>query len=116
MDNESSEASTPPPTVITVDNTVPDGIESYLEDLIKGLLIDSGGIVNVRDLGRKLAACNGIHDASKSALQELKENFGSLKRFVTAHTDLFNTKTIQNGKNFMKQISLYGMFFLIIQI
>ena len=75
------------------------GIESNLEDLIKGLLIDSGGIVNGRYLGRKLAACSIFHNASKSALQDLKENFGSLKRFVTAHKDLFNTKMIKNGKS-----------------
>ena len=90
VDDESSEASTPPTSKL-IDNTVPDpdGLERYLQDLIRGFLIDCGGITSRRNLGRNLAASRGYHDASKSALQELKETFGSLSKFMKVHKDMF---------------------------
>ena len=89
VDNESSEASTTP-TSITIDTVPdPDGLERYLDDLIRGFLIDCGGITSRRNLGRNLAASGGYHDASKSALQELKETFGSLSKFMKVHQDKF---------------------------
>ena len=89
MDNESSKASTLP-TSITID-TVPDsdGFESYLLDLIREILFDCGGITQCRQLGRNLCTSRGYHDASKSALHELKETFGSLTKFLKLHEDSF---------------------------
>ena len=92
VDDESIEASTTPTSKL-IDNTVPDpdGLERYLEDLIRGFLIDYGGNTHNGSclLGRKLAASRGYHDASKSALQELKETFGSLSKFMKVHQDMF---------------------------
>jgi len=92
VNDESSEASTPPTSKL-IDNTVPDpdGLERHLEDLIRGFLIDCGGNTHNGSclLGRKLAASRGYHDASKSALQELKEIFGSLSKFMKVHKDMF---------------------------
>ena len=89
VDNESIEASTTP-TSITIDTAPdPDGLERYLEDLIRGFLIDCGRITSRRNLGRNLAASRGYHDASKSALQELKETFGSLSKFMKVNKDMF---------------------------
>ena len=89
MDNESSEASTSP-TSITIDTVPdPDGFESYLLDLIREILFDCGGITQCRQLGRNLCTSRGYHDASKSALHELKETFGSLNKFLKLHEDSF---------------------------
>ena len=89
MDNESSEASTLP-TSITIDTAPdPDGFEIYLLDLIREILFDCGGITQCRQLGRNLCTSRGYHDASKSALHELKETFGSLNKFLKLHEDSF---------------------------
>jgi hypothetical protein len=108
VDDESIEASTTPTSKL-IDNTVPDpdGLERYLEDLIRGFLIDYGDNTHNGSclLGRKLAASRGYHDASKSALQELKETFGSISKFMKVHKDIFTTVAVKKADNI---VSLSG--------
>lgn len=106
VDNESSEASTRPTSIMIDTAPDPDGVESYLLDLIICFLIDCGRSTICRNLGRNLAASRGYHDASKSALQELKEIFGSLSKFMKVHKDIFIiTEAVHKADNI---VSLSG--------
>jgi len=74
------------------------GVATYIQDLIRDFLTAPGGMAkNSLNLGRFLATCRGCHDASKSALLELKENYGSLKRFLELHKDVFSVPTEHEG-------------------
>jgi hypothetical protein len=95
--------STPPTDDITAPSTpiersqTETDIETYLLDLIRDYFTASGGIANVRNLGKHLKACRGYHKASKSALLELKENFDSLTKFLKIHEDIFSVQE-EKGK------------------
>ena len=95
--------STPPTDDITAPSTpiersqTETDIETYLLDLIRDYFTASGGIANVRNLGKHLKACRGFHKASKSALLELKENFDSLTKFLKIHEDIFSVQE-EKGK------------------
>jgi hypothetical protein len=92
-----------PPTAITATSTTFESslttetsgltetdVATYIQDLIRDYLTAPGRMAKYSlDLGRFLATCRGCHDASKSALLELKENYGSLKRFLELHKDNF---------------------------
>jgi hypothetical protein len=96
-----------PPTDITATSTpiersqTETDIETYLLDLIRDYFTASGGITNLRNLGRHLKACRGFHKASKSALLELKENFDSLTKFLKIHEDIFSVHEEEEGKGSM---------------
>lgn len=63
----------------------------HLEALIKEYLTASGGKAGSRDIGRYLAANSDSQKGgnNRSALTELKENFGSLLAFIMSREDLF---------------------------
>ena len=63
----------------------------HLEALIKEYLTASGGKAGSRDIGRYLAANSDSRKGgnNRSALTELKENFGSLLAFIMSREDVF---------------------------
>jgi hypothetical protein len=63
----------------------------HLEALIKEYLTASGGMAGSRDIGRYLAANSDSRKGgnNRSALTELKENFGSLLAFIMSREDVF---------------------------
>jgi hypothetical protein len=63
----------------------------HLEALIKEYLTASGGMAGSRDIGRYLAANSDSRKGgnNRSALTELKENFGSLLAFIMSQEDVF---------------------------
>jgi hypothetical protein len=70
----------------------------YLHDLVVEYVKARGGEATSRDVGRYLAANRGskakfgAYDDGMTALQELKERFGSLLSFVAVQSDLIATK------------------------
>lgn len=72
-------------------NTVTDAAAAtHLEALIREYLTASGGTAGSRDIGRYLAANSDSRKENRSALSELKENFGSLLAFILSREDVFS--------------------------
>jgi hypothetical protein len=65
-------------------------VASHLEALIKEYLTASGGLAGSRDIGRYLAANSDSRKGNRSALSELKENFGSLLAFILSREEVFS--------------------------
>lgn len=70
-------------------------ITQYLEELVKEYLKASGGQAGSRDVGRYLAAnrvsgvTNNNGQKRMTALQELKDNYGSLANFIGSKNNVF---------------------------
>jgi hypothetical protein len=62
----------------------------HLEALIKEYLTASGGAAGSRDIGRYLAANSDSRKGNRSALSELKDNFGSLLAFILSREEVFS--------------------------
>lgn len=70
----------------------------HLDSLIQEYIHACGGQAGSRDLGRYLTA-NSSSSTSSSALEELKENFGTLKNYVSrVRSDIFYVD-VQNNLN-----------------
>jgi hypothetical protein len=65
-------------------------VSVHLEALIKEYLTASGGSAGSRDLGRYLAANSDSRKGNRSALSELKDNFGSLLVFILSREEVFS--------------------------
>ena len=75
-------------------------ISDHIEALIKEYLKARGGIASSRDIGRYLAANTGLahsgnmktnNDRRLTALQQMKENYGSLASYISSKADIFVT-------------------------
>lgn len=71
-------------------NSSVDSAAPHLEGLIKEYLTASGGSAGSRDIGRYLAANSDSLKGNRSALSELKENFGTLLAFILSREDVFS--------------------------
>jgi len=78
-------------------------ISKHIESLIKEYLSASGGETSSRNIGRYLAANAALnmsnHRPSRTALQQLKENYGSLASYLSCHNDIFSTVQENNFQN-----------------
>ncbi|KAL3806630.1 hypothetical protein ACHAXA_009985 [Cyclostephanos tholiformis] len=65
-------------------------VTAHLEALIIEYLTASGGSAGSRDIGRYLAANSDSLKGNRSALSELKENYGSLLAFILSRENHFS--------------------------
>ena len=65
-------------------------VATHLEALVIEYLTASGGLAGSRDIGRYLAANSDSQKGNRSALSELKENYGSLLAFILSRESNFS--------------------------
>jgi len=84
----------------------------HIEKLTKYYISQMGDVVSSRDLGRYLAANNACMPGSSSkkitALQELKDNFGTLASFFEYKNDAFEIMDVGAKSDFAFGIKLKG--------
>lgn len=85
-------------------------VTMHIEKLIKYYISQTGGAVSSRDLGRYLAANNarfpGLFAKKVTALQELKDNFGTLASFFDYKNDIFHISQTPDSSDYSFTIEL----------